>query len=156
MSDEPTNGAEEEPKKVSRRDLLRAGAAGAVGLAAAGGAMGFQRAGDAEGGDRERIRGSMDGHDHLHSMGSTGDVDTSAFDPMAYLTDFDGGRVSTLPDGQTLREYEFVAREVEVGGPSAARRGTGSGSTSPTPDPTPTPSTSTGSTQRGWTVSSRS
>jgi len=107
-------GSADGSPKVSRRDLLRAGAAGAVGLAAGGGALGFQRARDGEGGSQERIRGTMDGHDHLHSMGSTGEVDTSAFDPMKFLTDFDGGTVSTLPDGRTLREYDFVARDVEV------------------------------------------
>jgi FtsP/CotA-like multicopper oxidase with cupredoxin domain len=42
-----------------------------------------------------------------------GDVDpaTNGFDPTAILTDFDYGMVSTLPGGQTLREYTIVASE---------------------------------------------
>lgn len=42
-----------------------------------------------------------------------GDVNVVAngFDPSAILTDFDAGKVSTLPNGQTLREYEIVAGE---------------------------------------------
>jgi FtsP/CotA-like multicopper oxidase with cupredoxin domain len=42
-----------------------------------------------------------------------GDVDpaVNGFDPTAILTDFDYGAVSTLPGGQTLREYQIVASE---------------------------------------------
>ncbi|TAK24218.1 MAG: copper oxidase [Chloroflexota bacterium] len=38
------------------------------------------------------------------------------FDPMAFLTAFDYGKVSRLPDGRTLREYEVVSfnKDVEV------------------------------------------
>ncbi len=38
----------------------------------------------------------------------------SARSPMELLTAFDTGRVSTLPSGQTLREYTFVAQETEI------------------------------------------
>src|SRR5260370_37080958 len=40
-----------------------------------------------------------------------GDVDSHAngFDPTAMLTDFDYGKVSKLPNGQTLREYTITA-----------------------------------------------
>lgn len=40
----------------------------------------------------------------------------NGFDPHAMLTDWDTGKVSQLPNGQTLREYEFVAidREIEI------------------------------------------
>ena len=42
-----------------------------------------------------------------------GNVDSAAngFDPSVMLTDFDYGTVSTLPSGQTLREYQLVATE---------------------------------------------
>jgi hypothetical protein len=46
-----------------------------------------------------------------------GDVDpdqTNHFDPTAMLTDFDYGKVSTLPNGQTLREYDFFAVDKEI------------------------------------------
>jgi FtsP/CotA-like multicopper oxidase with cupredoxin domain len=40
----------------------------------------------------------------------------NGFDPLAVLTDFDGGEVSRDRSGRTVREYEFVAlpREIEV------------------------------------------
>ena len=46
-----------------------------------------------------------------------GDVDpnnANGFDPTAMLKDFDYGKVSTLPNGQTLREYEIFAGEKEI------------------------------------------
>ncbi|MGH7480751.1 MAG: multicopper oxidase domain-containing protein [Longimicrobiales bacterium] len=100
--------------KISRRDLLRAGALGAVGMAAAGGA-GFGLRADQEQG----FRAVYGGHGERHNLGvqsTVGEVDRTRFDPAAFLTTFDGGRVSTLPSGQTLREYEIVAvdREIEV------------------------------------------
>ncbi|MFN4253330.1 multicopper oxidase domain-containing protein, partial [Deinococcus sp.] len=41
----------------------------------------------------------------------------NGFDPMAMLTDWDWGKVSTLPNGQTLREYTIIAqdKEIEIG-----------------------------------------
>jgi FtsP/CotA-like multicopper oxidase with cupredoxin domain len=40
----------------------------------------------------------------------------NGFDPLQMLVNWDYGRVSTLPDGRTLREYEIVAfdREIEI------------------------------------------
>ena len=57
------------------------------------------------------------GHDvtMTHNM-VEGNVDpaVNGFDPTAMLTDFDGGTVSTLPNGQTLREYQIVASEKNI------------------------------------------
>jgi len=103
MSDEAARGSE--GSGVSRRNLLKAGAAGAVGLAAAGSAMAFQRPGRGAGGDDTQ---------HLHTMGVGGEVDLSIFDPTRYLTAFDHGKVSTLPDGRTLREYSLVATDKQI------------------------------------------
>jgi len=36
------------------------------------------------------------------------------FDPMEYLREFHGGRVSALPDGRTLREFTIVAEDDRV------------------------------------------
>ena len=57
----------------------------------------------------------VDPHGH-DSAGTVGDVDTSQFDPMKFLEEFDYGEVSTLPDGRTLREYTVAAidREIEI------------------------------------------
>ncbi|HZY45921.1 MAG TPA: multicopper oxidase domain-containing protein, partial [Anaerolineae bacterium] len=46
-----------------------------------------------------------------------GDVDPNNinhFDPTAMLTDWDYGKVSQLPNGQTLREYEIFAGDKEI------------------------------------------
>jgi hypothetical protein len=43
-----------------------------------------------------------------------GDLQPGGFDPGAFLTTFDYGRVSRLPDGRTLREYSLVATEREI------------------------------------------
>jgi FtsP/CotA-like multicopper oxidase with cupredoxin domain len=47
---------------------------------------------------------------------TVGDVDISDFDPTAYLYNFDYGRVSTLDNGQTLREWDINAinKDVEI------------------------------------------
>jgi manganese oxidase len=57
--------------------------------------------------------GDAAGHASMTHNMVAGDVDAAAngFDPMELLTDFDYGKVSTLPNGQTLREYEIVATE---------------------------------------------
>ena len=53
-----------------------------------------------------------------HGGGTVGEVDhaRNGFDPSAILEDWDPGRVSTLPGGQTLREYLIIAqdRTIEV------------------------------------------
>jgi manganese oxidase len=45
-----------------------------------------------------------------------GEVDhaRNGFDPTQMLTDFDYGRTSSLPDGRTLHEYDFVAYNKQV------------------------------------------
>ncbi len=96
---------------ISRRDLLRSGVAGAVGLAAGAGALTASNPGEAQ----PRLTGAGNAHSP-ELAGTKGDVDLSVFDPTAFLKDFDYGNVSTLPSGQTQREYQMVAvdREIEV------------------------------------------
>jgi FtsP/CotA-like multicopper oxidase with cupredoxin domain len=55
-------------------------------------------------------------HGHSGSMGTVGTVDHEAngFDPHEMLTDWDFGEVSTLPNGQTLREYQIVSVDKEI------------------------------------------
>lgn len=45
-----------------------------------------------------------------------GEVDSAqnGFDPRKMLTDWDGGKVSQLPNGQTLREYRIAVEEKEI------------------------------------------
>jgi FtsP/CotA-like multicopper oxidase with cupredoxin domain len=62
---------------------------------------------------------SQANHDHQDAMAMTvGEVDhqSNGFNPTDILTDFDYGQVSTLENGQTLREYEIYStnKDVEV------------------------------------------
>ena len=97
---------------VSRRAWLKwtAGLAGFLGGAAAWTRVGVPRL---PLGSAVQAGAGMAG---AHGASVVGAVDTSFFDPMAFLTEFDWGRVSRLPDGRTLREYDLVAtdREIEV------------------------------------------
>lgn len=94
---------------LSRRDFVRAGALTVLG--AAGAATLAQTANRAEAAPPSQ--GGHEGAIHeAHGMAMTiGEVDhaRNGFNPTDILTDFDYGRVSTLENGQTLREYDFVA-----------------------------------------------
>src|SRR5687768_15049946 len=104
---------------LSRRDLLKAGTLGTVGLVAATGALAIPalrelRAQDSAlryQGAPERQPEGIPEHGSHHQMNAVGDINADAFDPNAFLTRFDYGRTSKLPGGQTLREYEIVAED---------------------------------------------
>jgi FtsP/CotA-like multicopper oxidase with cupredoxin domain len=93
-------------RPLSRRDLLRAGALGTVGLAAGTGALAFPA-------PAQQVPEQRGSH---HDMVTVGQLAPGSFDPSAFLTRFDRGQESRLPSGQVLREYEIVAedREIEV------------------------------------------
>ena len=63
-------------------------------------------------------KGALLPGERFTGMTTVGTVDpaSNGFDPHEILTDWDGGRISTLPDGQRLREYDIVAfdKEIEV------------------------------------------
>lgn len=92
---------------LSRRSLLKG--IGFAGLAS--GAVAARRLLPGEG--IPAAPAQTGGHAGHAAMGNMveGDVDPVAngFDPMEILTDFDYGTPSTLPNGQTLREYQIVA-----------------------------------------------
>ncbi|MFN2383791.1 MAG: multicopper oxidase domain-containing protein [Gemmatimonadota bacterium] len=101
-------GAPAGPRGVSRRILLKGGAL--AGAAAVGGVV----LGAGQPARRLVPRAEIP---HIHGAGGTGpvrDIAPGGFDPTAFATRFDGGRVSTLPTGQTLREYEFIAYDQEI------------------------------------------
>ena len=72
----------------------------------------------AQDGDDPAMPGMDHDGGHGDVFGAVGDVDheRNGFDPLRLLTDWDYGTVSTLPNGQTLREYQIVAvdKEIEV------------------------------------------
>jgi FtsP/CotA-like multicopper oxidase with cupredoxin domain len=67
-------------------------------------------------------QGPQNGSHNAHGQSMNGmemlvgrvDPANNGFDPMKMLVDWDQGKVSTLPNGQTLREYEFSAGEHEI------------------------------------------
>ena len=105
----PRNEPPEPPElRLSRRELLKAGALGAAGLAAAGGTLAFRP-------QRPSADTSHPGPANHHLlMEPVGDIQPGGFDPSAFLTHFDAGRVSRLPNGQVLREYSLVAVDTEI------------------------------------------
>jgi len=104
--------------KLSRRDFLKAGG---LTLLGAVGANAISHAASDSGTGNSKILAApaMQHDDHDGVMPNTvGEVDheKNGFNPTDILTDFDYGEVSTLPNGQTLREYEFVSlnKNIEV------------------------------------------
>ncbi len=96
-------------ERISRRDLLKAGALGAAGLAAATGAVVLRPENTAA-----APQAGPHAHMDAHSLDAVGDIDPRGFNPTKFLTEFDYGKVSTLPNGQTLREYYIAAIDTEI------------------------------------------
>jgi FtsP/CotA-like multicopper oxidase with cupredoxin domain len=96
-------------KDLSRRDFIRSGA---ITLLGATGAAALVQTGRKE----AQVTPPPHTEDDADDLGVVGEVDHEAngFEPMALLKDFDYGKVSTLPNGQTLREYVFVAMDKEI------------------------------------------
>ncbi|HEY4667842.1 MAG TPA: multicopper oxidase domain-containing protein [Anaerolineales bacterium] len=99
---------------VDRRGFLKAGIlAGGLTAVAAGAAGRKESAGS--GTLFDHGLGSPPHSDH-GPAGTVGMVDNASngFDPHELLHDWDFGQVSTLPSGQTLREYEITASDKEI------------------------------------------
>jgi FtsP/CotA-like multicopper oxidase with cupredoxin domain len=99
---------------MTRREVLRAGVMGAAGLASAAGAVQVSGAGVAALEHAAHVGNGMGGHPH--DLAAVGRIRPGGFDPTAYLTQFDTGKVTRLASGQVLREYDLIAvdREIEV------------------------------------------
>ena len=99
--------------RISRRDVLKAGAAGALGIAGSAALARLRAAQEETAVPRLRKPGAMEGHGQLSTVG---DVDVRHFDPMVFLERFDRGTVRRGPGGRTEREWTLIAtdREVEI------------------------------------------
>jgi FtsP/CotA-like multicopper oxidase with cupredoxin domain len=123
-SPQPDEATPKPNPTLSRRDLLKVGTIGTVGLAAATGALAIPALRELRAQDSAlRFQGAPDAkpgqipeHGSHHQLNAVGEINLDAFDPTAFLTRFDTGRLSRLPSGQPLREYDIVAedREIEI------------------------------------------
>jgi FtsP/CotA-like multicopper oxidase with cupredoxin domain len=104
-------------KAISRRDFLKAtaGAAGILGGLAVHGGTTFAAT---------RPHGQLHGaaaptyptpiqHGGNVTVGEV-DVARMGYDPVQFISHFDYGKVSTLPNGRTVRDYTIVASEREI------------------------------------------
>jgi FtsP/CotA-like multicopper oxidase with cupredoxin domain len=109
-------------QQLSRRDFLKIGGLGVIGL---GGTAMLTQTGHRNAGRMMppvqnmgdiAMQGMMEAAGMQGMPGPVGEVDHQAngFDPSQVLTDFDYGEVSTLPNGQTLREYNVVATDQDI------------------------------------------
>ncbi len=99
---------------VSRRTFLKAGTAGVIGAA---GLASLAAVRPEQGVQPPDPFNPYAGHDAAHTGNMmVGDVDHAAngFNPTDMLYGWDYGKVSTLPNGQTLREYELFAADKEI------------------------------------------
>jgi FtsP/CotA-like multicopper oxidase with cupredoxin domain len=98
---------------LSRRSFLGASLGGAASVVGAG-VLSRATPSQQEPPDPHNGHASMS-HDGM-SMGLVGEVDheRNGFDPMQMLVDWDYGTVSTTPDGQTVREYDISAGDIEI------------------------------------------
>ncbi len=106
-----------------RRDLLRAGLGGSAGLA---GAALLGRAGAAAQEHGHAAAYSTSTERASHAAGHTAEAHGGAllqgavdhakngFDPLRVLVDWDYGRASVSPSGQTVRDYDIVAVDKEI------------------------------------------
>jgi FtsP/CotA-like multicopper oxidase with cupredoxin domain len=100
--------------RLSRRDFIKAGLLGGGATAVAATlAQGANHAAlAAQGMPPMPTPGHDEGQPH-GGNGTVGEVDPArnGFDPHVILNDWDFGQVSTLPNGQTLREYRILAHD---------------------------------------------
>ncbi|MBN2502066.1 MAG: multicopper oxidase domain-containing protein [Anaerolineales bacterium] len=99
--------------KITRRNFLKTGL---LGLAGAVGVTTFEHLQQ----KTYAAPNAHEGHDpHMEAHGPAGfigevDHERNGFNPTDILTDYDYGTVSTLENGQTLREYDFVALDKNI------------------------------------------
>jgi manganese oxidase len=104
-------------KPLSRRDFLKVGSLAFMTTAGIGTLTQDNNKHSNNAGNTHSTPVMQQG-DHGDLPGTVGEVDhaKNGFDPTEILTDFDYGEASTLPNGQTLREYEIISfnKNIEV------------------------------------------
>ncbi|HLF03175.1 MAG TPA: multicopper oxidase domain-containing protein [Anaerolineales bacterium] len=101
--------------KLSRRNFLKLGTLGTLGVAGVTALAQQPKVAAQESTPTPVPYDHSQFHDSAHGGNLTvGDVDTSVFDPTVYAATFEYGKVSQLPNGQTLREWNMYAVDHEV------------------------------------------
>jgi len=102
-------------KKLKRRDFLKYGTTGALTVTGTAALTKWGLTGSMVSPQLQGIAEDVS-HNSIHAgqFGTVGDVTSNPFNPTEFLTHFDYGQVSKLPNGQTLREYKFVALDKEI------------------------------------------
>lgn len=101
-----------EQNQISRREILKLGSAGALGLAGSYLLNMFPPlTPSVQAQTNHKNHGNVN-HDHQMIHDSTKTAGYQMAEKL--LTEFDYGKVSTLPNGQTLREYTVVAIDKEI------------------------------------------
>ena len=98
--------------RLTRRRLLSAVPALGLGATALHGAVPHSHGSASAAAEHEGM--AADGGGHGGFRGGQVDHRANGFDPHALLRDFDGGKVSRLPNGRTLREWTIAAAEQEI------------------------------------------
>lgn len=121
------NELDPEQAKVSRREFFRKGAGAAAVGAIATAALALPQKAEACSSCKTAIKDSppptpfVEVGAPLHNervvnldrAGAPPPVVPPPLDPMAFLTNFDYGKVTKLPDGRTMREYVIVGKDVD-------------------------------------------
>jgi FtsP/CotA-like multicopper oxidase with cupredoxin domain len=103
----------EDHSNVSRRKFIGVGLG--VAVTALGGSVAHHVASAGPSSTPKQGTGGHDGHSYgMQMLVGKVDHERNGFDPMHMLVDWDFGKISQLPNGQTLREYEFSAGEHEI------------------------------------------
>src|SRR5262245_55334709 len=116
-------------KSISRREFLRVGVAGATGLAGLAALTSTQQLhanhpalqveptptpGGPEYETGHVQHGTTAGGPVMPNFNSDVDHVANGFNPSDFVTEFDYGEVSTLPNGQTLREYRVFSGDKTI------------------------------------------
>jgi FtsP/CotA-like multicopper oxidase with cupredoxin domain len=99
--------------KISRRSVLKAGSLGAITFAGGAGLLGLASPQTEPAPRPSETRHAGHSSNDMQTVGQV-DHEANGFHPNDLLYDWDYGQVSTLSNGQTLREYNVVALDKEI------------------------------------------
>lgn len=102
--------------KLSRRDFLKTGALTLFGASGAATIAQMTQNASAASPAQEDMPMNHTGDDAMPMVVGEVDHDRNGFNPSDILTDFDYGKVSTLENGQTVREYDVfvINKDIEI------------------------------------------